>query len=103
MYIDKLCATCDSESMEMCLLIRRCPFWTDSPDADAEGMRRTIRKLHEMTGVGTHDCRKAIDYCRTHPDCTPMGYLKAKAFAVATPKLTFYERVKLFSDNMEGK
>lgn len=62
-----------------------------------------VRRLCEMTGVGTHECRKAIDYCRTHPDCTPMGYLKAKAFAVATPKLTFHERVKLFSDDMEAK
>ncbi len=68
-----------------------------------EEMRMKIKRLREMSGVGSYDCRKAIEYCKAHPDCTPIGYLRAKSFAVATPKLSFYERVKLFSDKYNGE
>lgn len=68
-----------------------------------EEMRMDVKRLREMSGAGSYDCRKAIMYCRDHPDCTPMGYLRAKAFAVATPKLTFHERVKMFSDRYDSE
>ena len=99
----ELCATCDSKSLGTCLLVRKCPFWAERPGVEVEEMRIAVKKLHEMTGVGSHDCRKAIEYCKAHPDCTPMGYLRAKAFAVATPKLSFYERVRLFDDKYNSE
>ena len=67
-----------------------------SIDVDEE-TRLAVKRIHEMSGAGLYDCRKAIEYCRVHLDCTPMGYLRAKAFAVATPNLSFNERVRQFS------
>ena len=62
-----------------------------------------IKELREISGAGLHECKKAIEYCETHTDCTPLGYLKACGFAVATPNLTFDERVKKFSTMEESE
>lgn len=34
--MSKECETCDSTSMEMCLLIRKCPHWLDKPNESEE-------------------------------------------------------------------
>lgn len=57
----------------------------------------TVLELKEISGAGLHKCKKAIEYCGAHKDCTPLGYLKACSFAVATPNMTFDERVRSFS------
>lgn len=57
----------------------------------------TIKELREISGAGMYECKKAIEYCEIHIDCTPLGYLMACGVAVATPNLTFDERVKKFS------
>lgn len=60
----------------------------------------TINELREKTGCGLLDCKKALDYAKGNENIA-IAYIKAKTLAVATPKLTFDERVKLFmeSDN----
>lgn len=30
--IFKNCRDCDSTSMEMCLLIKKCPYWAEKPE-----------------------------------------------------------------------
>ena len=57
----------------------------------------TIKELREISGTGLHECKKAIEYCKAHTDCTPLGYLMTCGIAIATPNLTFDERVKKFS------
>ena len=56
-----------------------------------------VNRLHNETGCGLLECRKAIEYAKSHDGCTPLGYLKAKGIAVATPRYTFEERVRWFS------
>ena len=55
----------------------------------------TIKELREKTGVGMMFCRKAIEYSNGNEKIA-MAYIKAKTLAIATPKLTFDERVKIF-------
>lgn len=57
-----------------------------------------IKILHQKTGCSLSNCKKAIEFCQEHPECNEIGYLKAISFALATPKLTFLERVKYFSN-----
>lgn len=54
--------------------------------------------LRNKTGAGLQDCKKAIEYSEAHEGCTPIGYLKAKGLAVATPGMSFEDRVKKFSE-----
>ena len=56
-----------------------------------------IKILRDTTGCSLYNCRCAVDFSSTHNDCTPVGYLKAITLAVATPTLTFEERVQKFS------
>lgn len=37
--------------------------------------KREIVKLREQTGCSFTACRKAIQYCIEHPECSPLGYL----------------------------
>lgn len=55
----------------------------------------TINELREKSGCGLLLCKQAIDYAKGEEKIA-IAYLKAKTFAVSTPKLTFDERVKLF-------
>ena len=49
-----------------------------------------------LTGCSLQDAREAIKYAEEHEGCTPLGYLKAKYFAV---KIEPFERkVRLFSE-----
>ena len=60
-------------------------------------MFEQIKALRSKTGAGLRDCKKAVEYEKTHDGCTALGYLKAKALAVATPNSTWEERGRLFS------
>ena len=54
-----------------------------------------IKELRAETGCSLIDCKKAFEYAEAHEGCTPLGYLKAKSFAV---KIEPFERkVKIFS------
>lgn len=55
----------------------------------------TVKELREKTGVGLMLCKQAIDYAKGN-EATAIAYIRAKTLAVATPKLTFDERVELF-------
>lgn len=57
--------------------------------------KQLIQKLREKTGCGLIDCKKALEY-GDGDFAIAIAYLKAKGFAVATPGLTFDERVKYF-------
>ena len=54
-----------------------------------------IKNLRLETGCSLRDAREAIEYAEKHEGCTPLGYLKAKYFAVKI--VPFEEKVKLFS------
>ena len=41
-----------------------------------------IKELHNKYGCGFLMAKKAIEYCNTHKNCTPDGYIKAKTYAV---------------------
>ena len=56
-----------------------------------------IRELAAASGCSFSLCASAIGYAQNHDGCTPMGYLKAKCIAVATPTMSFEERVRHFS------
>ena len=56
-----------------------------------------IRELAAISGCPVTMCASALAYARSHEGCTPMGFLKAKGIAVATPNMTFEERVRMFS------
>lgn len=60
----------------------------------------TIKILHEKTGVAFDMCAKALEYANGNQEVA-IAYIKAKTLAVATPNLTFEERVKSFLQ--EGK
>ena len=60
-----------------------------------------VLSLRGKTGASLRDCKRAIDYAKMHDKCTPIGYLKAIGYAVATPGTTFEERVRLFSKDAE--
>lgn len=55
--------------------------------------KQFIQELKEKTGCSLIDCKKALEYGEGDLDIA-IAYLKAKGFAVATPKLTFDERVE---------
>ena len=54
-----------------------------------------IKILREKTGCSLRECKEAFEYAETHEKCTPVGYLKAKRFAVKIEP--FEEKVRLFS------
>lgn len=54
-----------------------------------------IKDLRSETGCSLRDAREAFKYAEEHEGCTPLGYLKAKHFAVKIEP--FEEKVKLFS------
>ena len=57
-----------------------------------------VKKLQNITGCSLQNCCHAIDFASNHEGCTPIGFLKAITFSVATPSLTFEERVRKFSE-----
>ena len=63
--------------------------------------REKALKLANETGAGIRLCYQAILYANEHPDVTALGYVRAKGLAVATPGLTFHERVIRFSEVTE--
>lgn len=63
---------------------------------------QTIEKvqiLRNQTGASLMLCKRAILYSEKHKGCTALGYLKARSIAIATPNMTFEERVRFFSKN----
>ena len=59
-----------------------------------------VQNLVRETGCGYHLGLKALDFVKKYSkgnNITMLGYVKAKTLAVATPNLTFLERVKKFS------
>lgn len=60
-----------------------------------------VKKLSAETGMGAHNCAKAYDYAKGDHDVA-VAYLKAKTLAVATPGLSFDERVQRFLEKKEG-
>lgn len=58
-----------------------------------------VRELRNKTGCGLQQCKEALEYSFTHENTTPIGYLRAKGLAVATPNMTFEQRVVMFSDS----
>ena len=55
-----------------------------------------IKNLRLETGCSLRDAREAIKYAEEHEGCTPLGYLKAKYFAVRIEP--FEKKVRVFSD-----
>jgi hypothetical protein len=53
------------------------------------------KQLSVETGMDLRSCDKAYDYSNGDHDLA-IAYLKAKTLAVATPGLSFDERVQLF-------
>ena len=56
-----------------------------------------IKILRNQTGMSLTLCKRAILYAENHKGCTALGYLKAHSIAIATPNMTFEERIKRFS------
>ena len=61
-----------------------------------------VLRLRRITGAGLMACRSAILYVQEHETCTPKGYLKANALAVSTPNISFEQRVRMFSNEVNG-
>lgn len=61
-------------------------------------MIEKVKILREKTGMSLILCKRAILYTKNHKGCTALGYLKARSIAIATPNMTFEERVRKFSD-----
>ena len=59
-------------------------------------MIEKVKILREKTGMSLTLCKRAILYAENHKGCTALGYLKARSIAIATPNLTFEERVRKF-------
>ena len=59
-----------------------------------------IKELSKETGMGLHNCVKAYNYANGNHDIA-IAYLKAKTMAVATPGLSFDERVQRFLERKE--
>jgi len=38
-------------------------------------MNKLLKDLRECSGCGFSVCRDAINYCKTHKDCSPLAYL----------------------------
>lgn len=55
-----------------------------------------IKDLRLKTGCSLQDCKKAFEYAETHEGVTPLGYLKARCFAVKIEP--FEKKVRLFSN-----
>ena len=55
-----------------------------------------IKILREKTGCSLQECKEAFEYAEEHEGCTPVGYLKAKYFAVRIEP--FEKKVRLFSE-----
>jgi len=60
-------------------------------------MIEKVKALSNQTGVSLILCKRAILYAKNHKGCTALGYLKARSIAIATPNMTFEERVRRFS------
>lgn len=58
------------------------------------------KALSAETGIGLRNCAKAYDYANGDHDIA-IAYLKAKTLAVATPGLSFDERVQRFLEKRE--
>lgn len=56
---------------------------------------KLVKKLREDTGCSLTICKKAIEYSNGNYKIA-VAYVKAKTLAVATPNMTFDERVKEF-------
>lgn len=61
-------------------------------------MIEKVKILREKTGMSLILCKRAILYAKIHKGCTALGYLKARSIAIATPNMTFEERVRKFSN-----
>lgn len=59
-----------------------------------------VKKLSAETGIGMRNCTKAYDYANGDHDIA-IAYLKAKTLAVATPGLSFDERVQRFLEKKD--
>ena len=61
---------------------------------------KLVQDLIKETNCGFHLALKALSFVKEHKDenVTMVGFVKAKTLAVATPNLTFLERVKKFSN-----
>lgn len=62
----------------------------------------TIKMLHEKTGVAISICSEALEYANGNQELA-IAYTKAKTLAVATPNMTFDERIKSFLQEEESK
>lgn len=60
-------------------------------------LRNQTEILRNQTGMSLILCKRAILYAENHKECTALGYLKARSIAIATPNMTFEERVRRFS------
>lgn len=56
---------------------------------------KAIKELRERTGCGMAMCGRAYDYAKGDEKIS-IAYVRAKGLAVATPGLTFDERVQRF-------
>lgn len=57
-----------------------------------------IKALRDKTYCSLSKCKQAFDYAEKHEGCTPEGYLRAIYNGVATPGMSFEDRVKKFSN-----
>jgi len=56
-----------------------------------------VQILRNQISASLMLCKRAILYSENHKGCTALGYLKARSIAIATPNMTFEERVRRFS------
>ena len=56
-----------------------------------------VKALRDKTGCSLASCKQAFDYAEVHKGCSPEGYLRAVHNAVATPNMSFEERVRRMS------
>lgn len=59
-------------------------------------MKDKINQLRNLTGCSFNTCKEALEYIKSHKNCTAIGYCRAMGFAVTT-KCSFEDRVKQFS------
>ena len=64
-----------------------------------ENDKGLVENLIKETNCGVHLALKALSFVKEHgrEDVDMIGFVKAKTLTVATPNLTFLERVKKFS------
>lgn len=60
---------------------------------------KQIKELRDKTGCGFLACRKAIEYCDKHPNCSPLGYLHT---AYSGVKYSDFDKAVIINSKYNG-